>query len=83
MNPAAVAEAVEDIRRMLRADGADLVLLAADPKTDRIHLRLEFEGVRCSDCVLAPDLLRDTIEQSLQSRVAGEFELVVDDPRRL
>jgi Fe-S cluster biogenesis protein NfuA len=82
MNPSDVAEAVEDVRRMLQADGADLVLLDADPKTDRIHLRLEFEGARCAECVLAPDMLRDTIELSLQSRVAGEFELVVDDPRR-
>ena len=82
MNPSAIVQAVEDLRRMLRADGADLVLLDADPKTDRIHLRLDIDDVGCAECVLAPDALRETIEQSLQARVAGEFELVVDDPRR-
>ena len=82
MNASAVTEAVEDLRRMLRADGADLVLLGADPKTDRIHLRLELDDVSCADCVLAPDALRQTIEQSLQGKVGGELELVLDDPRR-
>ena len=32
--------------------------------------------------MLPPDMLFETIEQSLQRRVPGEFELVLDDPRR-
>ncbi|MDQ1475458.1 MAG: hypothetical protein QOE62_687, partial [Actinomycetota bacterium] len=38
--------------------------------------------VSCADCILAPDELRNTISAALERRIAGEFELVLDDPRR-
>jgi len=82
MDPARVAGAVDEVATVLRADGGDLILLDADPRTDRIHLSLVLEDVSCQDCVLAPDLLYDTIEQALHRHVDGEFELLVDDPRR-
>ena len=81
MNPDEVAVAVDEIGRFLRADGADLLLLEANPKTARIHLRLVLEAVGCEECVLPPAELRDTINESLQRRVVGEFELRLDDPR--
>jgi Fe-S cluster biogenesis protein NfuA len=81
-DPAAVAEAVADIAGFLRADGADLLVREADPRTDRIHLALVVEDVTCAECVLPPDDLRATIAEALQRRVPGEFELIVDDPRR-
>jgi len=77
----AVAAAVDDVARFLRADGADLELVEANAKTARIHLSLTLDSVSCAECVLPPDALFETIEQSLQRRVAGEFELVLDDPR--
>ncbi len=82
MDPAVVAAAVDELAGFLRADGADLVVLDANPKTARIHLTLVLERVTCAECVLPPDELRDTITDALQRRVAGEFELVLDDPRR-
>ena len=78
----AVVVAVDEIAGFLRADGADLVVRAANPKTARVHLALTLDGVTCADCVLPPDLLRETIADSLQRRITGEFELVLDDPRR-
>jgi hypothetical protein len=81
IDDAAVGEAVNEVGRILRADGADLVLIEANPKTARIHLRLVLETVGCEECVLPPDMLHDTIRQSLQRRIVGEFELVLDDPR--
>ena len=77
-----VGDAVDEVGRILRADGADLVLIEANPKTARIHLRLVLDTVGCEECVLPPDMLHDTISQSLQRRITGEFELVLDDPRR-
>jgi hypothetical protein len=77
-----VAAVVGDLRRMLRADGADLALVAADARTDRIELALDVSGASCAECVLPPDQLRDVIAASLQRRVPTEFELVVHDPRR-
>jgi Fe-S cluster biogenesis protein NfuA len=78
----AVAAAIDEVARILRADGADLSVVEANAKTARIHLALVLDGVSCEECVLPPDVLYETIEQSLQRRVAGEFELLLDDPRR-
>ena len=82
MDPEAVAAAVDEVARILRADGADLTLLDANPKTARIRLALVLDAASCEECVLPPDMLYETVEQSLQRRVRGEFELVLDDPRR-
>ena len=76
-----VEAAVDEIGRFLRADGADLVLLEANAKTARIHLRLVLDTVGCEECVLPPAELRETISDSLQRRITGEFELLLDDPR--
>jgi Fe-S cluster biogenesis protein NfuA len=78
----AVAAAVDEVARILRADGADLTLLDANPKTSRIRLALVVDDASCEECVLPPDMLYETVEQSLRRRVRGEFELVLDDPRR-
>lgn len=77
-----VADAVDEVGRVLRADGADLLLVDADPKTLRIRLELRLDGVDCADCVLPPDQLADTISQAIHRRMPGEFELLLDDPRR-
>ena len=77
-----IAAAVHEVGALLRADGADLVLLDADPKAARIRLQLVLEGANCEECVLPPDMLRDVVDDSLRRRVHEEFELVIDDPRR-
>ena len=78
----AVTAAVDEVGRIIRADGGDLVLVAADPATLRVSLRLELDDVSCAECVLPPEQLRATIEQAIGRRVPGEFELVLTDPRR-
>ncbi len=81
MNMDTVPAAVDELGRFLRADGADLLLVEANTKTARIHLRLVLDTVGCEECVLPPDELRETITVGLQRRIVGEFELVLDDPR--
>lgn len=82
MDEGSVVEAVEELAKLLRADGGDLLLVEANPKTDRISLQLVLDDVSCADCILAPDTLFETVQQSLQRRIRGEFELLLDDPRR-
>lgn len=82
MDAVSVADAVEELARMLRADGADLLLLEADPKTLRVRLEVRFDNVSCAECVLAPDELVRTVTEAIGRRVPGEFELVLEDPRR-
>jgi Fe-S cluster biogenesis protein NfuA len=81
VNTDGVAEAVEEMGAILRLDGADLVLVAADAATDRIEVALELGGVDCEDCVMPPELLEQMIADAVRKRVRGEFELVVRDPR--
>jgi hypothetical protein len=78
----AVTDAVDELARMLRADGADLLLLEADPTTLRVRLEVRFDNVSCAECVLAPDELVRTVTEAIGRRVPGEFELVLEDPRR-
>jgi hypothetical protein len=82
IDPQSVASAVEEIAIAFRADGADLVLVEANPSTDRVHLRLDLEAVRCGECMLPPDMLYGSIMTTLAHQVRGEFELIIDDPRR-
>lgn len=82
MDQDAIATAVDELARMLRADGGDLLLVDADSKRDRITLQLVLDDVSCEECVLPPDELFTTVQQSLARRVRGEFELVIEDPRR-
>jgi hypothetical protein len=78
----AVAQAVDEVGRILRADGADLLLVEADPKTLRVRLELRFDDVSCEECILPPDQLAETVQAAIGRRVPGEFELVLADPRR-
>lgn len=80
-DPTDVAHKVHDVGAFLRADGADLTLVEADPGTARIRVRLELVGANCEECVLPPPALRSTIEFALQRELHTEFELVLEDPR--
>lgn len=81
MEHSAVVASVEEVRSLLRGDGADLELVEANPKTARIVVRLDLSEVGCEDCVLQPDLLREMLAAAVQKRLAEEVEVIVDDPR--
>jgi Fe-S cluster biogenesis protein NfuA len=81
VDPQAVAEVVDEMGALLRSDGADLRLVDADPRTDRIEVALELDGAECEECVLPAELLRQMVTDALSRRLPGEFELVLHDPR--
>jgi hypothetical protein len=78
----AVAAAVDEVARLLRADGADLDVVEIDPAALRVRLALRVDDASCAECILAPDDLALTVELAIGRRVPGEFELRLDDPRR-
>jgi len=82
VNVADVAAAVEEMGAILRLDGADLHMVEADPKRDRIEVALDMTGVECEECVMPPEMLEQMINDAVAKRVRGEFELVFRDPRR-
>lgn len=51
MDEQVVAEAVDEVCDLVRADGAVLTLVAADPRTARIEVSLDLSAVICLDCI--------------------------------
>jgi hypothetical protein len=78
-----VAVALEAARGLVTSDGADLILVAADPRTARIELRLDVDGAHCETgaCVLPGEMLQPLIAAALAATLDGEFELRLHDPR--
>lgn len=73
--------AIAELAPMLQADGADLILLDADPATERVEVRLEVTDASCAECVLSTPLLEQVITDAISRRMPSEFELVLRDPR--
>ncbi len=82
MDVDAVRVAIDEVGRILRADGGDLVLVEVNPAALRVRLALRLDDVSCAECILPPDDLEQTIRLAIGRRVPGELELIVDDPRR-
>ena len=81
MDTQAVNAAIAELAEMLRADGADLTLVEADPSTARIEVRLEVSNATCAECVLPGPLLEQVISDTIFRHNPAEFELVLRDPR--
>jgi Fe-S cluster biogenesis protein NfuA len=81
VNVDAVGAAIEEMAQVLRADGGDLRLIAADPKTARIEVELELDGVECLDCIMPSAMLRQIVSDAVGRHDPGEFELILRDPR--
>ena len=77
-----VAAGVDEVRALVRGDGADLVVVGLDAGRRQVRLRLDLSAVGCIECVLAPDLLEELIRDSLRRRVGADLDVIVDDPRR-
>ena len=78
----AVDEAVQELDAMVRADGARLALVAADPAAARVEVALDLSQVDCLECVLPPEFLEQMLTNALAQRIRGDFELVLRDPRQ-
>jgi hypothetical protein len=76
-----VAAALDEVAVLLRSDGADLVLVEANPKTARIDVTLELRDAHCAECIVPPELLFEMVGAALGRHVREEFELVLRDPR--
>jgi hypothetical protein len=76
-----VAAALDEVAVLLRSDGADLVLVEANPKTARIEVTLELRDAHCAECIVEPGLLFEMVGDALARQLREEFELVLRDPR--
>jgi Fe-S cluster biogenesis protein NfuA len=76
-----VDTALEEVRPLVQADGADLVLRDVDDAEGQVVLALDLANVSCLECVLPPDLLHTMISDAFTRRVPGLSGVVVEDPR--
>jgi len=77
-----IDDALDDVRPLVAADGADLILGAVDTERGEVVVRLSLDGVSCLECVLPPDLLHTMITESMTRRVPGLVGVTIDDPRQ-
>jgi Fe-S cluster biogenesis protein NfuA len=76
-----VDNALEEVRPLVQADGADLVLQGVDDAQGQVVLKLDLANVSCLECVLPPELLHSMISDAFTRRVPGLAGVVVEDPR--
>lgn len=77
----AIQSAVDEMRALLQADGADLIVKELNPGAARLHLVVDLANVECLDCVVPPDMLRRVITDAIAKKSPGELEILIDDPR--
>jgi len=82
MDTDGIDEAVRELDTFMRADGASLELVTADPHTARVEVALDLSKVECLECVLPTEFLEQMLTDALAKRIRGEFELFLQDPRR-
>ncbi|HET6873931.1 MAG TPA: hypothetical protein VFH70_04090 [Acidimicrobiales bacterium] len=81
MDEASVSAALDDIRSLVGADGADFELVGVDATDRTVSLRLVLDGVDCHECVMPRSLLEDIAGDMLRRRLPELAGLVIDDPR--
>jgi hypothetical protein len=77
----AIQSAVDEMRKLMQADGADLIVKELNAGAARLHLAVDLTNVECLDCVVPPDMLRRVIADAIAKKSPGELEILIDDPR--
>ncbi len=78
----AVATAVDSAGVLLRADGADLRLVAIDPEQPSVRVEVDISGSNCVECIIPPDLLEVMLADAINRSLDTPVTVLVDDPRR-
>ena len=69
----------EELREILRVDGADLLVREVTPSS--IGFDLELGGAECLECVMPRDLLEEIFTSRLQEIDPGIMRIEIHDPR--
>ena len=76
-----VEAALEDPRRTLQLDGADLELLGWDESTGTVRARLVLVEAGCEDCVMPRPILEQIVLQAVRRTVSAARHVEIEDPR--
>jgi Fe-S cluster biogenesis protein NfuA len=73
--------AVNDVRALVRPDGADFEVVSIDEAAGHVHLKLIMEGANCEECVMPVDILQQIARDVMSRQVPGVKTVTIDDPR--
>ncbi len=73
--------ALNDVRALVRPDGADFEVVNVDTETGTVHLKLVLEGANCEECVMPVDILQAIARDVMSRQVPSIRTVTIDDPR--
>jgi Fe-S cluster biogenesis protein NfuA len=73
--------AVNDVRALVRPDGADFEIVSVDEEAGHVHLKLVLEGANCEECVMPVDLLQQIARDVMSRQMPSIRSVTIDDPR--
>jgi len=79
MDETTITPALDELRGLVRADGADMTLTGVDGTT--VNLQLVVETASCVECVMPRELLEQIALNIFRRNGAGADVVVIDDPR--
>ena len=79
MDETTIMPAVDELRGLVQADGADMTVTGVDGST--VSLRLVVENASCVECVMPREILEQVALNIFQRNGVGADAVVIDDPR--
>jgi Fe-S cluster biogenesis protein NfuA len=73
--------AFNDVRALVRPDGADFEVVDIDAESGNVHLKLVLEGSNCEECVMPVDILQAIAQDVMSRQVPTIRTVTIDDPR--
>lgn len=81
IDEAALAEALEEVRSLVSADGGGLEVEFEDLERGVLSLKLILEGAECEECVMPREFLEKVSLDLIRRSVPGLTNLTIHDPR--
>jgi hypothetical protein len=79
MDETTMTAAVDELRGLVQADGADMTVAGVEGTT--VSLQLVVESASCVECVMPRELLEQMALNIFQRNGVGAERVVIDDPR--
>jgi hypothetical protein len=79
MDQTTITPALDELRGLVQADGADMTVTGIEGTT--VSLRLVVETASCVECVMPRELLEQMALNIFQRNGVGADAIVIDDPR--
>lgn len=81
LDSAKTNEALDEMRKLLQADGGDIDVVELDLEAAIVRIRLILEGARCRECVLPSTILENVVGHIMKDHGVAMQRIVIEDPR--